>query len=47
MTGGNPKLATCGRIIWYAWVTSAALIGVNISIAYLLGFDSIPEFWGM
>jgi hypothetical protein len=34
-------------IVWYGWVVGAALIAANASIAYLLGFETIPEFWGL
>ncbi len=35
------------EIVWYGWVVGVALIAVNASIAYLLGFESIHEFWGV
>lgn len=35
------------EIVWYGWVVGGALIAGNASIAYLLGFESIPELWGV
>ena len=35
------------EIVWYGWVAGGALIAGNASIAYLLGFESIPELWGV
>ena len=35
------------EIVWYGWVVGGALIAVNASIAYSLGFESIPELWGV
>ncbi len=35
------------EIVWYGWVVGGALIVVHASIAYLLGFESIPGLWGI
>ncbi len=35
------------EMVWYGWVVGSAIIAVNASIANLLGFASIPEFWGV
>jgi hypothetical protein len=35
------------EMVWYGWVIGAALIAFNASIAYLLGFETIPAFWGL
>ena len=35
------------EIVWYGWVVGGALIASKASIAYLLGFESIPELWGV
>jgi hypothetical protein len=35
------------ELVWYGWVVGSAIIAVNASIAYLLGFASIPELWGV
>ena len=35
------------ELVWYGWVASSVLVAVNASIAYLLGFESIPELWGV
>ncbi len=35
------------ELVWYGWVFGSAIIAVNASIAYLRGFASIPELWGV
>lgn len=34
-------------IVWYSWVIGGALIVVNASISYFIGFEGIPELWGV
>ena len=43
---GRQALVTRSPPAQYAWVVGSAIIAVNASIAYLLGFASIPELWG-
>jgi hypothetical protein len=35
------------EIVWYGWVVGGALIVVNESIAFFLGFESIPKPWSL
>ena len=35
------------EIVWYGWIIGTAMIAANASIAYLLGFETIPALWGV
>ena len=35
------------EIVWYGWIIGAAMITAQASIAYLLGFESVPTLWGL
>ncbi len=47
MNGGRTTPVYLKEIVWYGWVIGGALIAVNASIAYFLGFDSISALWGV
>ncbi len=34
-------------ILYYGWCTGCGLLAINIFVAYLLGFESLEQFWGI
>ena len=35
------------QVIWKGFYAASALVVINGAIAYLLGFPSLGEFWGL